>query len=164
VERGLDKLPSHPDLLYDHAMLAEKLNRVEVMEASLRKVIAAKPDHAHAYNALGYSLADRNIRLSEARELVETALNLAPNDFFIVDSLGWVLYRQGDLQGALKQLSRAYKGRPDAEIAAHLGEVLWQLGRRDEAVRVWQEGSKKTPDNETLQKTIKRFQESTAVK
>lgn len=164
AERGLEKLPNHPDLLYDHAMLAEKLDRVELMEASLRKVIAIQPDHAHAHNALGYSLADRNLRLSEARELIEKALKLSPEDYFIIDSMGWVLYRQGDLQGALKHLQRAYKGRPDAEIAAHLGEVLWQLGQRDEAQRVWQEGSLKSPDNETLQKTIKRFRDATAVK
>lgn len=164
TERALEKLPNHPDLLYDHAMLAEKLDRVELMESSLRKVIAIQPDHAHAHNALGYSLADRNLRLDEARELIEKALKISPEDSFIIDSLGWVLYRQGDLQGALKQLQRAYKGRPDAEIAAHLGEVLWQLGQRDEALRIWQEGSKKSPDNETLQKTIKRFRDATAVK
>ncbi len=164
AERALEKLPNHPDLLYDHAMLAEKLDRVELMEASLRKVIAIQPDHAHAHNALGYSLADRNLRLDEARELIEKALKISPEDYFIVDSMGWVLYRQGDLQGALKHLQRAYKGRPDAEIAAHLGEVLWQIGQRDEAQRIWQEGAKKSPDNETLQKTIKRFREATAVK
>lgn len=164
TERALEKLPNHPDLLYDHAMLAEKLDRVELMESSLRKVIAIQPDHAHAHNALGYSLADRNLRLDEARELIEKALKISPEDSFIIDSLGWVLYRQGDLPGALKQLQRAYKGRPDAEIAAHLGEVLWQLGQRDEALRIWQEGSKKSPDNETLQKTINRFRDATAVK
>jgi tetratricopeptide (TPR) repeat protein len=164
VEHALDKLPNNADLLYDHAMLAEKLDRVSVMEASLRKVIALKPDYAHAYNALGYSLADRSLRLPEARDLIEKALKLAPEDSFIIDSLGWVLYRQGDLEGALVQLTRAYKGRPDAEIAAHLGEVLWQLGRRAEALKIWQEGMKKSPDNETLQKTMRRFQESTAVK
>ncbi len=164
LDRALEKLPNNAELLYDHAMLAEKLDRVAVMEASLRKVISIKPDHAHAYNALGYSLADRNLRLSEARELIEKAIKLAPDDLFIVDSMGWVLYRQGDLEGAVAQLSRAYKGRPDAEIAAHLGEVLWQLGRRDEALKIWQEGAKKSPDNEILQKTMRRFQESTAVK
>lgn len=164
LDHALEKLPNNAELLYDHAMLAEKLDRVAVMEASLRKVIAIKPDHAHAYNALGYSLADRNLRLAEARELIEKAVKLAPGDFFIIDSLGWVLYRQGDLEGAVAQLWRAYKGRPDAEIAAHLGEVLWQLGRRDEARTVWQEGVRKSPENETLQKTIRRFQESTAVK
>lgn len=164
VERALDKLPNNSDLLYDHAMLAEKLDRVSVMEASLRKVIALRPGYAHAYNALGYSLADRSLRLPEARELIEKALKLAPEDSFIIDSMGWVLYRQGDLEGALVQLQRAYKGRPDAEIAAHLGEVLWQLGRRAEALKIWQEGMKKSPDNETLLKTMRKFQESTAIK
>ena len=110
-----------------------------------------------AYNALGYSLADRGIRLSEAHDLIEKALKLSPDDYFIVDSMGWVLFRQGDLKGALSQLERAYKGRPDAEIAAHLGEVLWRLGRTDEAEKLWQQASHKTPDNDTLQKTMKRF-------
>jgi len=163
-EQALQKIPDNPELLYDHAMLAEKLDRVDVMEASLRKVIAVKPDHAHAYNALGYSLADRNLRLAEARELIEKAHQLAPDDFFILDSLGWVLYRQGDLEGAFRHLDRAYKGRPDAEIAAHLGEVLWKLGRREEAIRVWQEGTRKDAGNETLKKTIRQFQDATAVK
>jgi len=116
-----------------------------------------RPDHAHAYNALGYSFAERNTRLPEARKLIERALELAPDDYFIIDSLGWVLFRQGDLRGAAEQLRRAYGGRPDAEIGAHLGEVLWAMGERDEANRVWQESLKASPDNETLQKTIKRL-------
>ena len=118
-----------------------------------------KPDHAHAYNALGYSFADRNTRLPEARKLIEKALELAPEDYFIIDSLGWVLYREGDLKGAARELRRAYGGRPDAEIGAHLGEVLWVLGERDEARRIWDESLKAGPENETLQKTIKRFEE-----
>ncbi|MGE5792678.1 MAG: tetratricopeptide repeat protein, partial [Bacteroidota bacterium] len=133
VERGLDTLPNNPELLYDHAMLAEKLDRMDILESSLRKVIKLKPDYAHAYNALGYSLADRNLRLDEARGLIDQALKLAPDDAYIIDSLGWVLYRQGKTEDALKELQRAYAGRPDAEIAAHLGEVLWVLGRRAEA-------------------------------
>jgi Flp pilus assembly protein TadD len=128
-----------------------------VLESNLRKLIEVRPDHAHAYNALGYSFAERNTRLPEARKLIERALELAPDDFFIMDSMGWVLYREGDLKGAAEQLRRAYVGRPDAEIGAHLGEVLWVMGQRDEANRVWQESLKSSPDNETLQKTIKRL-------
>ena len=154
---ALQKEPDQPELLYDYALTAEKLERFDVLEANLRKLIQVRPDHAHAYNALGYSLADRNMRLPEARKLVEKALELAPDDFFIMDSLGWVLYREGDLKGAAEQLRRAYVGRPDAEIGAHLGEVLWVMGEREEADRVWQESLKSSPENETLQKTIKRL-------
>jgi len=157
VERGLDTLPDQPDLLYDYAMLAEKLERVDLLESSLRKVIKLRPDHAHAYNALGYSLADRNERLDEAKELIETALKLAPDDSFIIDSMGWVLYRQGKTEEALKQLQRAYAGRQDPEIAAHLGEVLWVLGRRSEAQKVWDEALSKTPSNDVLVKTVQRL-------
>jgi Flp pilus assembly protein TadD len=138
-------------------MLAEKLGRMDVMESSMRKVIKIRPDHAHAYNALGYTLADRNERLPEARELIEQAIKLAPDDAFIMDSMGWVLYRQGDNAGALKWLQRAYSLRPDAEIAAHLGEVLWVMGRRAEAQKIWKEAAAKTPSNETLTKTLERF-------
>jgi tetratricopeptide (TPR) repeat protein len=157
VDRALDKLPNHPDLLYDHAMLAEKVDRMDVLESSLRKLLKIKPDHAHAYNALGYSLADRNERLDEARQLIEQALKLSPDDAFIIDSMGWVLYRQGQPEEALKYLQRAYSSRPDAEIAAHLGEVLWVMGRRDDARKVWNEALKKTPDNDVLQKTVQRL-------
>src|SRR5215831_506545 len=147
VQSGLDKLPNDPDLLYDYAMLAEKLDRVDLLESSLRKLIQIKPDHAHAYNALGYSLADRNERLDEAKDLIERALKLAPDDSFIIDSMGWVLYRQGRTEEALKQLQRAYAGRPDPEIAAHLGEVLWVVGRRGEAQKVWDDALAKAPAN-----------------
>jgi tetratricopeptide (TPR) repeat protein len=153
----LGRQPEQPDLLYDLALTAEKLERFDLLEQHLRKLIEVKPDHAHAYNALGYSFADRNTRLPEARKLIERALELAPEDYFIIDSLGWVLYREGDLKGAARELRRAYGGRPDAEIGAHLGEVLWMLGERDEARRIWDESLKAGPDNETLQKTIKRL-------
>ncbi len=154
---ALLKSPDQPELLYDHALTAEKIDRFDVLEASLKRLVQLRPDHAHAYNALGYSLAERNIRLPEAKKLIERALELSPEDFFIIDSMGWVLYRMGDLKGAAAQLRRAWNGRPDGEIGAHLGEVLWLLGERDEARRIWQEALKASPDNESLQKTIKRF-------
>ena len=157
--QALQKDPDQPDLLYDFALTAEKLQRYEVLEENLRKLIGVRPDHAHAYNALGYSFAERNLRLPEAKKLIERALELAPEDFFIVDSLGWLLYREGDLKGAAVQLRRAYTGRPDAEIGAHLGEVLWVMGERDEASRIWQDSLKSSPDNETLLKTIKRLRQ-----
>jgi tetratricopeptide (TPR) repeat protein len=157
LTQALDKQPEQPDLLYDLALTAEKLERFDLLESHLRSLIRVKPDHAHAYNALGYSFAERNLRLPEARKLIEKALELSPEDYFIIDSLGWVLYREGDLKGAARELRRAYGGRPDAEIGAHLGEVLWMLGERDEARRIWDEALKAGPDNETLQKTIKRL-------
>jgi tetratricopeptide (TPR) repeat protein len=157
VGQALDRAPNNPDLLYDYAMLAEKVERVDLLEASLRKLIEIRPENAHAYNALGYSLADRNERLPEAQDLIEKALKLAPDDFFIIDSMGWVLYRRGKLKDSLTYLRRAYAGRPDPEIAAHLGEVLWTLGERSEAERVWGDARKESPDNETLANTIKRL-------
>jgi tetratricopeptide (TPR) repeat protein len=157
LSEALAAQPEQPDLLYDLALTAEKLERFDLLEAHLRKLIEVKPDHAHAYNALGYSFADRNTRLAEARKLIEKALELAPEDYFIIDSLGWVLYREGDLKGAVRELRRAYSGRPDAEIGAHLGEVLWMLGEKEEARRVWDEALKAGPENETLQKTLKRL-------
>ena len=157
LDKALQTDPDQPELLYDYALTAEKLDRFDVLEANLRKLIQVKPDHAHAYNALGYSLAERNTRLPEARKLIEHALELAPEDLFIVDSLGWVLYRQGDLKGAARELRRAYDGRPDAEIGAHLGEVLWVMGDRAGADKVWRDSLQTSPENETLQKTIKRL-------
>jgi tetratricopeptide (TPR) repeat protein len=157
LSAALEKEPEQPELLYDSALTAEKLERFDVLEANLRRLIEVRPDHAHAYNALGYSFAERNLRLPEARKLIERALEIAPDDYFIMDSLGWVLYREGNLKGAAEQLRRAYDGRPDAEIGAHLGEVLWVMGERAEADRVWQESLKASPENETLQKTIKRL-------
>jgi len=154
---ALKLTPEQPELLYDQALTAEKLERYDTMEGNLLKLIQVKPDHAHAYNALGYSFADRNVRLPEAKKLIEKALELAPEDFYIIDSMGWVLYRMGDLKGAAVQLRRAWNGRPDGEIGAHLGEVLWVLGEREEARRVWQEALKVAPENETLIKTLKRF-------
>jgi tetratricopeptide (TPR) repeat protein len=157
LSEALGKQPEQPDLLYDLALTAEKLERFDLLETHLRKLIEVKPDHAHAYNALGYSFAERNTRLPEARKLIEKALELAPEDYFIIDSMGWVLYREGDLKGAARELRRAYSGRPDAEIGAHLGEVLWMLGEKDEARRIWDEALKAGPENETLQKTLKRL-------
>jgi tetratricopeptide (TPR) repeat protein len=159
VERGLDKLPENPELLYDYAMLAEKLDRMDIMESSMRKLLRIKPDHAHAYNALGYSLADRNQRLEEAQDLIEKALKLAPDDAFILDSMGWVLFRRGQNEEALKYLRRAYTLRPDAEIGAHLGEVLWVTGQRAEAQKIWDEAGAKGPANDTLVKTIQRLKQ-----
>lgn len=149
--------PEQPDLLYDTALAAEKLGKLQEMEAHLKKLIKLQPDNAHAYNALGYSLADRNLRLKEAHELILKATKLAPQDPFIMDSLGWVLYRQGKLQEAREVLEKAYALKADPEIAAHLGEVLWRLGQQQEALALWQKAQAQAPDNETLQATLKKF-------
>ena len=155
--KTLEGTPDSVDLLYDQAMIAEKIDRVDVMERNLRKVIEIQPDHAHAYNALGYSLADRNLRLPEARKLIEKALELSPQDGYIVDSLGWVLFRLGQTREAVVQLRRAFEMRPEAEVGAHLGEVLWADGKRDEARKVWSDFLKENPLNDTLQSTLKRL-------
>jgi tetratricopeptide (TPR) repeat protein len=154
---ALAKMPNAPDLLYDHAMAAEKVDRLDVLEGNLKRLIQLRPDHAHAYNALGYTYADRNQRISEAHELIKTALKLAPDDPFIMDSMGWVLYRMGRNQEGLEYLQKAFKLRPDAEIAAHLGEVMWVMGQREQARKLWTESLKDHPNNEVLQATLKRF-------
>lgn len=152
-----EKFPGNADLIYEQSMMAEKIGRLDEMEALLKRVIALKPDYHHAYNALGYSLAERNVRLGEARELIVKALSLAPAEPFIVDSMGWVEYRLGNKAEALRLLRQAYAARPDPEIAAHLGEVLWISGEQDEARRVWREGTQRDPKNETLRETMARL-------
>jgi Flp pilus assembly protein TadD len=138
-------------------MVAEKLDRLDDMERLLRRVIDIKPDNAHAHNALGYSLADRNLRLPEARQLVKRALELSPGDPFITDSLGWIEYRLGTGDEAVRLLRQAYTARPDTEIGAHLGEVLWSLGQRDEARRVWRESKGRDASNDVLRETLARL-------
>lgn len=160
LAKALEGTPDSVDLLYDQAMVAEKLDRLDVLEKNLRRVIALQPEHAHAHNALGYTLADRNLRLPEARQLIEQALKLTPQDGYIIDSLGWVLYRMGQLREAIVQLRRAYALRPEAEVGAHLGEVLWMNGDRDEARKVWREMLKEGPTNDTLLSTLKRLDPS----
>ena len=157
LAQAVAQFPNEPELLYDQAMMAEKLDLLSEMERLLRQLIQLKPDHHHAYNALGYSLADRNVRLPEAKELIQKALAYAPADPFIRDSLGWVEFRLGNKAEALRIFDAAYKAKPDAEIAAHFGEVLWSLGRRDKAIAVWKEGLLLNPDNDTLVETLKRL-------
>lgn len=149
--------PDDPDLLYDQAMLAEKAGDHATMERLLRKLIAAKPDFHHAYNALGYSFAERGIHLAEARKLVETALRLAPGDPFITDSLAWVEFRSGNKQRALELLESAFAARKDPEIAAHFGEVLWSAGDHERAQAIWREGLRSDAKNATLLETLKRL-------
>ena len=149
--------PDDAELVYDQAMLAEKAGQPDTMEQLLRQIIARNPQYHHAYNALGYSLADRGVRLEEAKQLILKALEFAPADPFITDSLGWVEFRLGNKNEARKHLEAAYKARPDVEIAAHLGEVLWSLGDKEAAIKVWKEGLKSNPGNETLKETLARL-------
>jgi len=157
LAQAIGRDPKDTELIYDQAMLAEKLERLDEMERLLRQLIAVRPDYHHAYNALGYSLADRNVRLPEAKQLIQKALEYAPGDPFISDSLGWVEFRMGNKAEALRILEAAYKSRPDPEIAAHLGEVLWSLGQRERAQAIWKEGLLLNAENETLQGTLKRL-------
>jgi len=154
---GLKRFPTNTDILYDYAMVAEKSSQWDVMEAALRKIMELAPNNQHAYNALGYSLAERNVRLDEAQVLIDKALKLAPDDPFIMDSMGWVQFRLGKLKEAETLLRRAYDLRPDVEIAAHLGEVLWVKGQKDDAQKLWRDAQTKDPQNDTLKSTLARL-------
>ena len=151
------ELPESVEIKYELAMLYERENRLAEAEKLLREVIAIDPGHAHSYNALGYALADRNIRLPEALALITRAMEIAPEDPFIMDSMGWVKFRMGDTAAAEDFLKRAYRKRPEADIAAHLGEVLWVRGQKDEARAIWKEAAIREPANPTLLETTRRF-------
>lgn len=157
IEDALESLPDNIDLLYEYAMLVEKNREFDAMEKALRRMIQIAPSNPQSYNALGYSFAERNIRLPEAYDLIKVALTLAPDDAFIMDSMGWVEFRMGRLEKAEELLRRAYALRPDPEIAVHLGEVLWLLGREDEAKKLWRFANGKDPKNESLKGTLERF-------
>jgi Flp pilus assembly protein TadD len=157
LEKGVQKYPESPELLYDYALNAERVGKFQVMEDTLNKVIRMKPDFAAAYNALGYSYADRNIKLVEAKSLIETATKLSPEDHYIMDSLGWVYYRLGDMGNATEQLRRAYAIQQDPEIAAHLAEVLWKQGKKDEAKQILDQALSANPDNEVLASTAQKL-------
>lgn len=157
LNQALEKLPNHIDLLYETAMMADKVGKPDVFEQLMRKLIKIKPDHAQAYNALGYGMLERNERIPEAMQLVEKALQLAPDDAAIMDSVGWGYYRSGKLDESVKMLRRAFAGNANPEIAAHLGEVLWVRGDKEEAKKIWQDSLKENSGNEQLQAVIKKF-------
>ena len=146
-----------PGLLYTYAMSAEKAGRIDVMEKTLREILRKYPNDANSLNALGYSLADRNIKLPEAFALISKAHQLSPKDAFILDSLGWVNFRLSKNNLALEQLQQAFTMKPEADIAAHTGEVLWVMDRRPEAEEIWSQGQKLDANNPTLKETLKRF-------
>ena len=151
--------PDSIDLLYDHAMAAERLNHLDVMESDLRHLLQLQPNHAQALNALGYTLVDHNIRLNEALDLLQQALKLAPNDPYILDSMGWAQYRLGKLPAAAAYLKQAYQGLADPEIAAHLGEVLWVQGKHAEAQQVWQTALLDSPKNQALLDVMAKYKQ-----
>ena len=157
LEAANERMPDTVEIKYELAMMYERNERLNDTERLLREVIALDPGHAHSYNALGYSLADRNQRLPEALKLITRALEIAPNDPFIMDSMGWIKFRLGDYVTAVQFLEKAYRVRPEADIAAHLGEALWMLGQRDAAIEIWKKALAKEADNATLQETIKRL-------
>ncbi|MGH8508744.1 MAG: tetratricopeptide repeat protein, partial [Gammaproteobacteria bacterium] len=145
--------------LYTRAMLADKIGRIDVLERDLKHILAREPNNARALNALGYSLADRTTRYQEAYALIKRALELTPNDFFVLDSMGWVLYRLGRLDESEAYLRRALQIRNDPEVAAHLGEVLWVQGDRAEARRVWDSALRVTPGDPNLLKVMRRLKQ-----
>jgi tetratricopeptide (TPR) repeat protein len=157
LDEAVSKTRDTPDFLYEHALAAEKINKMDVMEQSLRRLIELRPDAAHAYNALGYSLADRNVRLPEARILIAKAVELKPDDPHILDSMGWVLFRQGELDKAREFLEKALKISPEVDVLVHLGEVLWKQGRQSDALKYWQDARKIEPDNDSLKETLTRL-------
>lgn len=157
LAQGLERFTGHPELLYETAMLADQIGQHETFEQLMRKLIRIKPDYAHGYNALGYSLLDRNERVEEGMQLVEKAYQLVPGDAAIMDSMGWGHYRLGNLPKSVEFLRRAYAANPDPEIAAHLGEVLWMKGDKAEATRIWQQALKKHSDNAALAAVVKKF-------
>ena len=157
LTNAVDEYPDSFELRYDRAMAAERIDKLDVVEVELRRVMEMKPDYAHAYNALGYTLAEKTDRLDEAKELIEKALKLSPDDPFILDSLGWVYYRLGQVPEALKHLQHAYSSRADPEIAAHLGEVLWKSGQRDEAQKIWRASLAENPGHESLLAVMQKY-------
>ncbi len=157
LKRGLSTYPDSPDLLYDESMAAERIGKIRETEKSLRKLIKLQPDYAQAYNALGYTLVEHTSRYKEALPLLKKALALSPEDPFILDSMGWLQYKMGDIPSSLDFLERAYKGRQDPEIAAHLAEVLWIRGQHDDARKLLKASLKEHPDNEALLKSMRKI-------
>ncbi|MCX4028102.1 tetratricopeptide repeat protein [Endozoicomonas sp. SM1973] len=157
LNQALKKHKSHTRLLYARAMISEKLNQIDKLEKDLRKIISVQPNHALALNALGYTLADRTNRYQEAKELITKAYQLTPNDPAVVDSMGWIEFKLGNLEDAIKFLRQAYQAFPDHEVAAHLGEVLWTSGKQEEALSIWNEALKEQPSSEIIKKTMRRL-------
>ncbi|MDY6992115.1 MAG: tetratricopeptide repeat protein [Pseudomonadota bacterium] len=155
--RALADEPDNVELLYMRALLAEKMGAITQLEQDLRRVLALEPDNVQALNALGYTLADHTQRYQEAYELIKQALSLRPNDYYILDSMGWVLYRMGHYAQAIKYLQKALEQQFDPEVSAHLGEILWNSGDREAAEAIWNKALEAFPDNPKLLEVIQRF-------
>lgn len=154
---ALEAMPDQPQLMFEMAMAADKLGKTEIFEKTLRKLLQLEPNAAQAYNALGYSFLERNVQLEEGMKLVEKAYQIEPGDAAITDSVGWGYYRLGKLDKSAEFLRRAFAANPDPEIAAHLGEVLWVQGNKDEAKKIWQDALKSNPENDALRMVVKKF-------
>ncbi|MFO7550194.1 MAG: tetratricopeptide repeat protein [Haliea sp.] len=157
LNQALAELPEATSLRYSRAMLGERLDDLALMESDLRHILEQDPDNATALNALGYTLSNRTTRYDEAYALIARALELAPEEPAILDSMGWVLFQQGKAEEAVSYLQRAWDGLPDPEVAAHLGEVLWTLGEKQQAYSVWRDGLLQDPEHDLLQETLERL-------
>lgn len=157
LDDAVDRYPEDTELLYARGLVLAQMNMIEEHEKDMRELLKRDPNNAHALNALGYTLADSTTRYDEAHQLIQLALSIRPNDPFILDSMGWVQYRLGNHDEAIDYLRRAYSQRKDAEIAAHLGEVLWMTGEKNAAKEIWKQATKHNPDNDVLNETIKRL-------
>ena len=158
LDKALEEFPQHSDLLYARALQGEKMGDIGILERDLRKVLEQEPDHAQALNALGYTLADETTRYEEAFELISKAYALMPDSAAILDSMGWVHYRRGNLDEAIEYLEKAAAADDDGEIAAHLGEVYWVKGWRDKAMKVWMDALQRDPENPYVVSTMERLQ------
>jgi tetratricopeptide (TPR) repeat protein len=154
---ALGIVPGNNDLLYARALVAERLGQIDQLEADLNFILKTEPDNAHALNALGFTLADQTDRYEEAHGYLKRAIEIMPDDPAIIDSMGWVQYRLGNYDEAIRLLRKALSRFDDSEIAAHLGEVLWVTGQQEEARGIWKKALKKSPDDPTLQKVMQRF-------
>lgn len=156
---SLESFPDNTELRYGRAMVAEPLGKLDILESDLKRVLELEPNNADALNALGYTLADKTERYQEAKEFISRAISIRPRDPFFLDSMGWVLYRLGNLVESTLYLQRAVDLQPDAEMLAHLGEVLWQQGKKEEAQKVWEQAREKDPTNAFLEETMQRLQQ-----
>ena len=153
----LDAHPEETSIRYARALIAEKLGELDLLESDLRTILQTEPDNAQVLNALGYTLADQTKRYDEALQYIQKAMELQPDDAAVIDSMGWVQYRLGDYEASVQYLRKANDLTKDPEIASHLGEVLWVMGKKNDALKVWEESLKANPGHETLLKTMKRF-------
>lgn len=157
LDQAIAELPTSISLLYSRSVAHERTGDIDAAERDLRSILDSEPDNATALNALGYTLANRTQRYEEARALISRALALEPGEPAILDSMGWVLYRQGEFEQALDYLTRAYASFPDPEVAAHLGEVLWATGDHAGARRIWAQALEDDPEHPALRETLTRL-------